>query len=658
MARHGKSISVKSFLNLLKKGDVVQSSWSVDDKLVLEDWHFTDQLNLSKIFIDGDLIIKNCRFNDSFWLSEIEIDGNFEICNSIIKGYLNKAGRRKGGTLNELKVRYEFNIKNVEAPDIIYLTDSGLESLNLIESKLQGGLSLYSNTIDYNISIQHSSIEVLRAEENKVGDSCEMKHLQCGHVHFIDNEIKQNVQFEQVTVLDNFYFENDKARYLGFDQVETQNLWLDKVHINSELNLQNIKAEKIWIFSTKVSGDTKITGIAASKEVHLNGGHFRGDVFVSEVQTAELSIDGTSNEGRFILQFDPREDRSSALEYDQLGLLNIGSGSYGKGMALMLETFMLPKLQIMNSKSFEGLIGVAGGIIDEVFISGINNSGVLNLQGCLVNVLHIEQVLNEGSLTFSEIKPVKDNSKFTIEKAVLGRASFVNMDMSRFASVQICNSLLDDIKYSNVQWFHPDNLNKDYYGESLADLSPQKKVVYLGNQREVFRQLKFAAEKQGDRTQSLNFKVQEYRVYKEILAYNIASFRSVNPYNGNLWQLRAELWSLNLGLWTNRLGQNWLRPLVQITCITFLFFPLFIIAASPTLTWWPFGNELAISETLTLFWDQRGVLPQLFNPTRYLSRVFGTESLPGDIYFIDALHRIVLAFYIYQIISAFRKYFK
>jgi len=96
--------------------------------------------------------------------------------------------------------------------------------------------------------------------------------------------------------------------------------------------------------------------------------------------------------------------------------------------------------------------------------------------------------------------------------------------------------------------------------------------------------------------------------------------------------------------------------------LTLLFYILIAIDVSPELTWKPSFYLSDIFYTISSVYEKLFIFPQLFNPARAINRMFDENKMDVDLsaslYFLDAIHRIILTFFIVQIVSAFRKFIK
>lgn len=274
--------------------------------------------------------------------------------------------------------------------------------------------------------------------------------------------------------------------------------------------------------------------------------------------------------------------------------------------------------------------------IATINFSSTNQKGSIMFRACQLSNVSFEDFSNFGNVQISLCKVVPyADSNFVVKRSDLGKTRLFNFSFKAFNKVSITDSDISGMLATGVVWFKDEALNTDLPWDDRASLS-----------REIYRQLKQASEKQGDRIQALDFQALEMRAFNQ--------------------QLKAEeRWWKNdrMILWlsqSNDFGLNWHKPLLIILLINIGFYILISIAATPDLDWLPANEWSEIRYTLTVLCDKLYVFPQLFNPARAIDRMFGesAQHFPFFFYLLDALQRIVLTFFIVQIVSAFRKYFK
>lgn len=324
------------------------------------------------------------------------------------------------------------------------------------------------------------------------------------------------------------------------------------------------------------------------------------------------------------------------------------------------------------SEKSSGVIDFRNTFFQEVIFKGINFNNSLFLRDCSYDKLTFSHFFNKALVSLNNNKPEgKGNpEELLIENSNLGNTEFYDFDFSHYPSVRVIDSRLDSIFIYGATWFIDSQLNID------SETTNQTKI--LSQKREIYRQLKLAAEKQSDRITSLDFKAKEVETHKNLIrserseSENIFT-QSVKPIsllikklkessfyqNISSWfSYKSDLISINLGK-TNDHGQNWIKPFLLVFFITLLaFYPLIVISGDSGISWkWDWS-----AEGWSLFWCKMGqndsVFWQLFNPTRRVRDMFPNQIIEASTHFWDGLQRIFLAFFIFQIVSAFRKFVK
>ncbi len=311
----------------------------------------------------------------------------------------------------------------------------------------------------------------------------------------------------------------------------------------------------------------------------------------------------------------------------------------------MLNLDYLKKLHINLSEKFEGLIKIQDLGIDDFIITGGNYRGNVVLNNLTINSkLFIHNFLNYSNFQFINISRSTNatHSQFQILESYLEKFQFINCKLDNFQYYLIYNSNISQIKSSNTFWFNYFDLSKlsNQTVPSFYNLNSKVKKIKIStedfqkNIRETFRQLKFAMENQGDRFTSLVFRSYEYKA-----AYS--DLKKVKVKNFNDWMI------MSIGR-VNDFGQCWWKPLLIWLGFNFLIYISLIINTYPT------GNFSEIN-----YIKYHTVYVQLLNPLHYIDKVFIKPLVINDgTYWLDYISRIISGFFIFEIISAFRKYIK
>lgn len=286
-------------------------------------------------------------------------------------------------------------------------------------------------------------------------------------------------------------------------------------------------------------------------------------------------------------------------------------------------------IEVTGEDTFSGIITFIRTNIDTLSLSNIFANATINFQRSVLKTIEFSEYSNVGVISFLACDTAKGGT-FKAINSDLAKTRFLGFNFRNFDDLTLSNSFLSEIICSSCEWFDD------------VQLKQFRKIRFYGK-REVYRQLKQAAEKQGNRIQALEFQARELKAFR----WEIASRQHL---------FTSDRLALLLGL-TNGFGLNWLLPMGLLIGTTIIFYVLMIIYASPSITFTPAKSFTDVSNTLMLFLDRSEVLIQLFNPAHNLSHLF-RDSVPTSVYWLDGIHRIIAAFLIVQIVSAFRKFFK
>ncbi|WP_170252661.1 hypothetical protein, partial [Adhaeribacter aerolatus] len=322
-----------------------------------------------------------------------------------------------------------------------------------------------------------------------------------------------------------------------------------------------------------------------------------------------------------------------------IGDLYISDTKFGNGFILKGANKIINTLHLKASPILAGTVLFDGCLFNKVKISGDNHKGNIIFTSSKFESVSFNHFSNYGNILFSSCEAIsKENSELRIWFSNLGKGQFFNFSFDSFSKVAIFDSQLSEIITTGVTWFSDEKLIVESY---------PRQDFYI-KKREVFRQLKQSSEKQGDKIQALEFQALELKAFKQSIKTKEHFFK-----NDRMILLLSQ---------TNDFGLNWRKPLYWVTGITTLFFILIAIDISPELEWLPARSLPDITTTIQCISDKLFIFPQLFNPARSINRMFDGMKikieLTASLYFLDALHRIILAFFIVQIVSAFRKYVK
>lgn len=405
--------------------------------------------------------------------------------------------------------------------------------------------------------------------------------------------------------------------------------------IKSKVRFQNIIATSINFIKSNFEKDVHIWS-GEIRSLVFNDGIFNDTIYISALPiTDRLTISGTEFKKTMIFTiYDSTNKLSGSIDK-----IYIASCKFGQRFIINGNSTVISDFDLILSTQLEGTLDFNHCELMNTTISGSNFKSNINFKYCNFKKLTLHFLYNYSTISIMSGKAYDKDSEITIADSNLGKMQFLNMFFDTFKKIDIYNSILTEIITTNVKWFNPENLNQLFAIDSFE----------FSQKREVFRQLKYVLEKQGNKIESLKFKSLEIKLYKQ------EQFSQHKWWKRILNNDRFILW---IG-WTNDFGQNWIRPVILIISFVFVFYCLMVIGISDKLSFYPNFTLESIKVTYSEIVKYIQSYPQLLNPVHVLDKVFpDVKNFGFWIHSIDYMIRIFLAFFIFQIISAFRKFAK
>lgn len=398
---------------------------------------------------------------------------------------------------------------------------------------------------------------------------------------------------------------------------------------NGEFNLTSSN------FQNKVNLEECIMGALLTQQLHME----------AELELKDCKVNGIAQLNDSIFEKNVLigneisfENQKSYIEELHLRASDFKGGFsfYGNSLSRNLD---VGNIEIACSNRLKGDLSFTGLSIRSICFFGINEQSIL-LAYSHVSIINLSGLINKGAFSLVSIYPILESGpQFYISSSVLGKTFISDCDLSKFKKIEITNSNLTELTTTSVRWFEDYHLNDD--------LPPEKttgQLHYFHTKREIYRQLKFAMERQGDAVGRLEFKRKELNSYRN--------------------ELKQYKWNYRMGdkliLWlgqSNDYGFNWLKPIALILIFTLGAYTVLAICSNPFLTWQPSSKD---------FWFTINFLKVnfynyfiLLNPAHKLSELFKIKD--NDTFgfwfaFWDFLDRLIISYLIFQMITAFRKY--
>jgi len=481
------------------------------------------------------------------------------------------------------------------------------------------------------------------------------------HLDFIDtkidelyftgtNQIERGVRICEKTIIQDLQVRtliSNKGNFSIDDSTIERLFDISHACINGNVSIRNNSKINAKVrFENLTSGSIVFTESNFKKDIHIWAGNIGSLTFNDGIFDDDLSIIAVPISSYLtVIGTDFKKSISFTIQDDtnnKVGSLNkvyIQSDKFGEQFIINGGNSQIEELTIDTSKQLEGDLYFNSCDILLAKLSGNNYKSNIVFNHSCFNKLNFDFFNNYSTLSLISVKAFNPDSEFNIAHSNIGKTHFFNTFLNTFDKIGIYNSVLTEIIVANVKWFDDKKLNPNISASS-------EEYTY---KKEIYRQIKFALEKQGDKITSLSFKALEMSAFKN------ESFAKVKWHKKIFGIDRFILW---IGQ-TNNFGQNWLKPVLFAIGFTLLFYFLIVVGISNKLSY-----SLNISiESIRLTWSElahyRNIIPQLMNPTNTLSKIL-PENV--EVNFIvnlwDYLLKIFLAFFIFQVISAFRKYMK
>ncbi|WP_413998201.1 hypothetical protein ACMDB5_10485 [Flavobacterium sp. W1B] len=556
--------------------------------LKIIDQKITNKVDLKNNIIATGVIIENCIFDDVVIFQDIDLNCGIKFINCIFK---------KSFSLNNCKAEnyeYEFNFNN-----------SHLEFSN---TTIEGLYFNGENEIQRGIDIQNNSII----------NSLKVETIICSIGSFQINDSTVNNQFDirLAKIINNISIRGNSF-------------------INSKIRFENIQVNSFIFTDAKFNDDIYIWA-GKVENLIFNDGEFNDDLFITAVPISQnLTVIGTVFKKSITFNLWDETNKKQGT----LNKVHISSAKFGEQFIINGNNYEINEIVIKVSKQLEGALYFNSSNILNTKISGDNYNSNIVFNHCNFNNLIFDFFYNYSTLSIISAKSFGKNSIITIAHSNLGKFHFFNVFFNTFEKIKIFNSVLTEIITANVKWFDDNKLNTD--STTSHHTFEQKKEIY--------RQLKYALDKQGNRISSLHFKALEMRTYKQESFIKVKWYKRIFNIN------RFVLW---VGQ-TNDFGLNWLKPVLLSFLFLLIFHFLIIVGISDELSYSINLNYCSLNRTWVIYSENFSSLPQLMNPTHILSRIYPKNAnFSFIVHFLDYFLKIILAFFIFQTVSAFRKYMK
>ncbi len=463
-----------------------------------------------------------------------------------------------------------------------------------------------------------------------------------------------------------------------FNSSINQDIRFSNNKINTHLRLGNNKCSMIaFTQANTVIGNLHIDNCKLEKGIVFNDGAFKEEIFFSlnETHGFGLSIIDASFEKTFYINYHSGKIRPNR----GISKYFIASSKFANGMHIMgtQDIFQdCPKVDEISlniSPMLSGTISFGDLDLGALNITGFNTSSKIIFKHIQINHIKIKDFINECGIIFSDVRASRSGwenpsktgyprySAIYVDDSNFGKAQFFQTNFKSFDNIILTNVIINEISTSLVTWFTEPQLERDDIKNDRRHLKNVKRgkdkreitnarmflIRTLESKKDIYKQLKFVSQRQGDMPKALEFQSYEMNYYRQIVKYE-------KP------RKFSEHFILATSL-SNNFGQNWIKALWLLIIFSFLSCIPITLLTSAELDYTKFDISFIniIYDTKVFFHSFFKIWMVLLNPTHRIADIDkNIDNYSGIVYFLDMLSRVVVSYFIFQMVSAFRKFSK
>lgn len=559
--------------------------------------------------------------------AEVELDGGGQVFEDDLHVNGNEV-RCTSISISNVEIKGELKFSNAKFKAHVSIQNCKFKKLGFYKCNFDGsknwlywGLSIANSEITDAIEIYGCTSEKTRLYFEKIKTqfiyfrNCmlpetdiEIRELDCYNMQFTDNSAK-DVNFTKITVS------------------ETSN------YGNPEMQLNRNYLNSLTIWESGIA-NCMISSMHISENSQIGDSVFKLFSFREPQTQYALSLHNNSFKERFHIALG---SYNSVTTICTLKYLSISDCTFYRN-ARVVGNENYPAIDYVSIKGEEEtsstleLYRVSVGKLDLNYRKSIRN---MVLEDIRVGELWFKYMENSGQLVFSGVVPWGDKPAWYIIHSHTGNWNLNNCDLRRLEKLTVENSDLSGLRYLSVDWFKPGALVLRTPGEQPV---PGREPKEAENRREVYRMLKEAAEDQKDRIGALRFQQEEMRAHETFL-------KLTKPfYNSD----RIVLWASK----SNDHGLNWWKPVLLAAIFSIPFYIAIVIGGDPAISRFDLDTLAAWKQ----IFSRSEVFPQMLNPVHAMDKMFPGAEVHRATWWFDYAHRLLMAFFIVQTVSAFRKY--
>lgn len=425
--------------------------------------------------------------------------------------------------------------------------------------------------------------------------------------------------------------------YIRQSRIDNIGITIQRSDVGGSFKTENTKTSSIGFIQSIFRGYIHLWGGQINSSITFNYGEFYDDFEIYAVKHEGLYIHDVAFKKHLRIRI--LDSTNQIIGGPKL--IYIMNSNFSEGFIITSndseKRHKLDQITINATKSLYGDIIFNGlTVVKEILLQGNNYNSSIAFQNISTKKIIQDNFSNYSSITFYKFNSNGDKeSSFIIKNSYLGDMNFLNCDLDSFYKIEIEDSILSQIKYANIKWFSTSKINQ-HLNSNSKDIIKSK--------REILRQLKIVSEENKDRSNFLLFKACELEVYR----------KENNPFN--------DKFILIANWYSNKNGISWIRGIIFTGLVWLIAFSLYFLLKNGIYFPWEdncyliFLKSTYWQEAFDYLWLPEG-LDGLTNKSGLINlpRPLWTKIFGSVIYFLG---KIFIAYGIFQIISAFRKFVK
>jgi hypothetical protein len=432
------------------------------------------------------------------------------------------------------------------------------------------------------------------------------------------------------------------CEFLNFNNVNSDGgILIGKSEITKEISIIASDIFLLSFFKSTTEGDFEARNSKISFSIFQS--NFNGGFSCSNTKMPKFN----SHFSQFVdeVYLDTSEISGSECVIEKLELVsNIAKGG------IYIGNYLVPKEieqdKISNAKINGIVLRFMGANTSDVIfrnitigdfsMTGINKTSAIQVSDSLIEgKLVFVDLINLGHVSIGNCQ-FKKESRMMFYTANMGSFHLFAMDLSSYPIIDFYNSDLSKLNYYGLIWPNKQKILKSELGHDFSQNSNNPLSDfhdYLIHRKEFNLQLKKVAESKSDVLNVLKFHKFEMLFQEQLLKLDNKSSL-------------GEHIILFLGK-TNDYGNSWLRPVGLLLTFNFLMTGLLVFLLCNCSNSPEFG-----ADPLRNFGN---IFFELLNPL-HSKQIYGAEGVLFIVIVLDYLHRLVVSFFAFQIVVAFRKY--